>query len=528
MAQSLADTPLTRPAPRAAGTLRILAVLSVAATAAACTSSSTGTGGGAAAGATLTIAQAAPPNTLDPAKINQAYEWYVNLAYDPLIFWGPNGTAQPGLATSWRYVGTGNRVFDLTLRRDVKFSDGSALTAQAVKASLDYQAKAGGQAAPYLAGKQFTVTGPQSLRITSAAPDPLLPRELSQDYLAGNIISPKALKDPAKLGTTTDGAGPYVLQAKDTAAGDHYTYSPNPYYWNKAAVHYRTVTIKVIQNSNSALDALKTGQVDLVNGDYTTASAAASSGMQVKYAPQVFVGISLIDRDGKLARPLANLQVRQALNYAVDRTAITSALFGKYGTPTQQTVCPGQDGYLSATPYTYNPGKAKKMLAAAGYPNGFNLPVVTTSFFGISNVDQAIASQLSKVGVNLKLTTQSIVNQYVQDMVAAKYPAAGIGYGCQPIYLEGPGLFLPSAATFNPFKSADPSLQPLYAKAAAANDADRAAIDRQIEQRLVQQAWFLPVALSPVFYFTRPGVEGVAPTAGQPITDPVWWHQSGK
>jgi peptide/nickel transport system substrate-binding protein len=503
-----------------------VAVLAAAAALTAGCSNATGGTSASAASSTLTIAENAPPNSLDPAKNDAALEWYVNLAYDPLIFWGPNGTPQPGLATSWGYTGSGNRTFNLALRPGVRFSDGSPLTAQAVKESLQYQASSAGPAVAYLAGKTFTVTGPLSLRISTATPDPQLPRELSQDYLAGNIISPVALKNPGKLGTSTDGAGPYVLRPGSSVAGDHYTYTANPHYWNKKAVHYRTVTIKVIPNSNTALDALKTGQVDVVDGDYTTAAAAASAGLQVKYAPQVFVGVALLDRAGKLAKPLADPRVRQALNYAVDRKTLTSALFGKYGTPTEQTVCPGQDGYLSGQTYSYAPGKARKLLAAAGYPHGFTLQVVNSTFFGVSTVDQAVAGYLTKVGVQLKFRTQTLVSQYVQDVVAKKYPAAGLGYGCQPIYLQGPGLFLPSAATFNPFGSSDPQLQSLYTKAAGAPVIDRAALDRQIEQRVVNLGWFLPVSLSPVFDFARPAVAGVAPTAGEPITDPVWWHPS--
>jgi len=121
-----------------------------------------------------------------------------------------------------------------------------------------------------------------------------------------------------------------------------------------------------------------------------------------------------------------------------------------------------------------------------------------------------------------------VVDKYIQNMVAAKYPAIGIGYGGQPIYLEGPGLFLPSAATFNPFKSSDKDLEDLYAKAAAANDTDRKALDQQIEQRLIDEAWFVPVSLSPVFFFARPGVTGVEPSPGQPITNPVWFAPSGE
>jgi peptide/nickel transport system substrate-binding protein len=472
----------------------------------------------------LTIAYGSAPNSLDPAKIDAAFEWYVNLAYDPLIVWGPSGTARPGLATSWHYVGSGNRVFELTLRPHVRFSDGSPLTAAAVKASLDYEKGAGGQPALYLANKTVSVTRPLTVRITSTTPDPQMPRELTQDYLTGNIIGPKALGQPKQLGTTTDGAGPYVLHAQQSVSGDHYVYTPNPDYWNKSAVHYKQVTVKVIANPNAVLDALKTGQVDVATGDYTTASGAQSAGLTVSHAPQVWLGLDLLDRSGKRSKPLADVRVRQAINYALVRATITKALFGSFGTPTDQTVVPGQDGWLSSTTYAYDLAKAKQLLAAAGYAKGFTLPVVTTTFFSQSQVVQAIAGELAKVGITLKLTTETDATKYVSDMTSKAYPAAGIGFGGLPIFLEGPQLFLPHAPVFNPFASTDPALESLYARAAKAPVAQRQALDQQVEQRLVSEAWFAPVTISPVFYYARSGLQGTSVSSAQPDTDPVWWH----
>lgn len=473
---------------------------------------------------TLNIALSAPPNTLDPAKIDQTFVRYINLAYDPVIVKGPDGTMEPGLAESWRYVGSGNKRFELTLRSQVKFSDGSPLTARAVKQSLEYQKSAGGQAQPFWAGKTITVTGPRSLRITSDTPDPVMPLELSQDYLAGNIISPKALEDPKRLGTTTAGTGPYVLDRKATVSGERYVYTRNPLYWNKSAVHYRQVIIRVIPNPNSVLNALKTDQIDVALGDYTTATAAEQADLQVKHAPLAFYGLNLMDRGGTVAPPLRDMQVRQALNYAVDREAITAALFGKYGTPTEQTVVPGQDGALDEEFYTYDPAKAKQLLAEAGYSSGFTLPVVTTTFASQSQVVQAIAGDLQKVGVKLQLTVRQDATRYISDQVSKRFPAAGITFGGLPIYVEGPALFLPNADTFNPFGTADRELSALYDGATTAGQERRAELDQEIEHWLVSHAWFVPVTLSPVFYFAQPDVAGVEPSAGQPMSNPAWWH----
>ncbi|MBB2935318.1 peptide/nickel transport system substrate-binding protein [Amycolatopsis bartoniae] len=473
---------------------------------------------------TLTIAKGGPPNSLDPAKISQDWQWYANLAYDPLIYRDPAGTLQPRLAESWGYTGAGNTVFELKLRPNVQFSDGSPLTADGVKASIEYYRKTHTGSSALSTVSAIDVTGPLTVRLTLSQPNPQLPVVFTQDYGAGNIIGTAALNDPAQLATTTVGAGPYVLDKSGTVANDHYAYVPNPHYWNKAAVAYSKVVVRVIPNPNTSLAALKTGQVDVIQGVYSTAEAAKSAGLRIASAPQVFVGLSLADRQGTLAPQLRDVRVRQALNYAVDRQKIAKALFGEYGTPTEQIVLPGQDGYNDNQLYTYDPAKAKQLLSDAGYPNGFTLPVVTTSSANIGLTTQAIADELKQVGVQLQLTNHPDAASYNKDVAGAKFPAYGIGFGTMPVYLMGQTLYLPSAAQFNPFKSSDPALTALYQQAAGADEATRAKLDQQIVRWLDEQAWFLPVVFTPVFFFSRTTVAGVQSTRGEPIANPTDWR----
>ncbi|WP_166459330.1 ABC transporter substrate-binding protein [Amycolatopsis pithecellobii] len=471
----------------------------------------------------MTLTQPGAPNSLDPGTFNQAFEWFFDLAYEPLIYWDASGKAAPGLAQSWGYVGEGNRTFEIVLRPGAKFSDGTDVTAESVKASIEYTRTAGGGAATRWSDKTITVTGPLTLRIEAKNPDPMLDRELSQNFAGSHIISAAGLKDPKQLGTTTAGAGPYVLVPGDTVASDHYTYAPNPHYWNKAAIHYDKVVIKVIPNTNSVLNALKTGQVDVGPADYTVVDAAQSARLQVKQTPLLFLGLNLIDRNGSMLPALRDVRVRQALNFAVDRATITKALFGQWGVPTEQTVLPKDSGSFADTVYPYDPEKAKQLLAQAGYGGGLEIPVLTTSYNGQSQVTQAIAGDLEKVGVSLKLTNLGNYDQYRDQLTAKKFPVASVGFGCLPTYLEGPSLFLPNAATFNPFKTSDPELTALFGQAAAANETDRARLETQVQRRLVEQAWFVPVTLAPKFYFARSTVAGVEPSTGQPLPNPVWF-----
>src|SRR6202042_3505972 len=105
------------------------------------------------------------------------------------------------------------------------------------------------------------------------------------------------------------------------------------------------------------------------NGDPTTIAAARQAGLSVLSAPDLWMGVTLADRGGVLARPLADVRVRQALNYATNRAAIARALFPGTGTPDSQTTVRGGFGYdpALAGAYPYDVAKARQLLAAAGY-----------------------------------------------------------------------------------------------------------------------------------------------------------------
>jgi peptide/nickel transport system substrate-binding protein len=476
-----------------------------------------------ASAATLTIGQALTPNSLDPAKVNGALQMYVWPAYDPLIYRAPDGRLLPRLANSWGYTGTGNKVFELKLRPGVKFSDGSPLTAAVVKANIEYAKQAGAEVSPRLASiASVDAVDDLTVRLTLSTPFPLLPDLFTQTFQCGNIASGEALKQPEKLATASFGAGPYVLDAAGTVANDHYTYTPNPHYWDAASVHYQRLVIKVLPNPNTALAALKTGQVDVITGDPTTADAAKKAGLQVGYAPISFWGLAFADRTGAVVPALGDVRVRQAINHAINRDAITKALFGaSQGTPAQQIVAPGMDGYNDTTFYTYDPVKAKQLLADAGYANGFTLPVLSITLFNL--MAQAIADDLRKVGVQVKITNRADATAYTTDLASGKFPAYAIGYGMDRVAIMGPGLFLPSAALFNPRKSADPQIQGWYQQALAADETTRAELDKQIVARLATQAWFAPVSYTTQLMYSRSTVSGVQLSANRPFAYPLEW-----
>jgi peptide/nickel transport system substrate-binding protein len=469
-------------------------------------------------GETLTVAYSSVPQTLDPAKTVQNNSLYQALAYQPLIVRRSDGSLQSGLATSWRYVGGDNTQLELQLRSGVKFSDGSALTAQNVVNHFEYILAAGGQFAPLFAGDKFSATGPLTVLITAPKPNPDLPTLLTQDDVVGGVISPQGLADKAKLGTETFGAGPYTLSPADTVAGDHYTFVRNPNYYDSAAVHWKKVVVRAITSPQATLSAMKTGQVDFAVGDASTLAGAKQAGLNVTMTPLLWTGVTLADRAGAMSKPLTDVRVRQALNYATDRKAIASALFPDGGRPTSQLTVPGGYGYDPALDdaYPYDSDKARRLLSDAGYPNGFSLAVVTADYQSMNLVAQALVQQWKKVGVTVQLTDRANANEYFSEAFAPKYPAFMTIFGQQPIWTEGPSLFLPSAL-FNPFHSTDPQLQSLYDQAAKlAGDAKDKA-DRDVEAWLVHQAWFVPVVATGLPYYGTKKVTGMAVSPKAPL-----------
>jgi peptide/nickel transport system substrate-binding protein len=484
-------------------------------------SASAATTGGAvpngSAGQTLTV-QATEPTSLSPAlgPVDESGVVFIYLAYGALIYLTQDGTFVPDLATKWGYVpGSGNKEFDITLRAGLKFTDGTAVTPQAVANSLEYFKNAHGPQAYALAAMTSAEpTGPLSLRLTFAVPTPDLPYLFSQSQDTGAIIGPKGLADPASLAAQSDGAGPYAIKASDIIPNNQYTYTANPGYWNQAALHYHQIVVKSIDDQNTIMSSLQSGQLDASLHDVSAASAAAgrAAGLTTVSTPYAIAGLVLADRAGTMS-PLGNLKVREAINDAVDRQSYAGLISGPSGIPTDQVSIPGAVGYSAsaAQVYSYNIAKAKELLAQAGYPHGFTLPVLDVqSNDPNSTIAQALASSLSAIGIKVSLTVEPTFGQFIPAAMSKKYPAIVV-----PIPFDGAGFYYAmrlalSSPIWNPFGTTDPALTSLLGQAAAAQTpAQEAPFFDQVSARLTQLAWFVPVVTQNFTFLVSPKVSGV-------------------
>jgi peptide/nickel transport system substrate-binding protein len=481
---------------------------------------------------TLRIANTEPPGNLNPLiSTNDGAEvMYSDLAYEPIIYIDAHtNTYKPGLALSWKYINNGGS-FVLKLRPNVHFSDGSVLTASQVAKSLQAVKTDHGGLAVYTAVmKSIKATGPLTVQIDLTGHDPDLPLLLSQTMLGPDVVSAKGLANQKALSTATAGTGPYELDPKQTVAGSTYTYVPNPHYYNPSAVHYSKVVVQVIADLSSQLNALRSGQVDFAWGAASTIEQAKSAKLHVVTGPAPWTGALLFDRAGKIAKPLANLKVRQALNYALNRKADAQIIYGAgLATPTSEAQLPGYDGFVPSylNYYPYDVAKAKKLLSEAGYPNGFDLTVGATGneYVGSAAMAQTLASDWGAIGVKVHIQSYATVNEFVAPWIAGKLAVTAGGYNGLPMYTQAQQTLTPDAGLFNPFKSTDPRITALLKKAdeAPTPAASKAAL-QDLLKATVELAWFAPIANSDVVYYARPSLRGVAVSPLAYDIDPVAW-----
>jgi peptide/nickel transport system substrate-binding protein len=309
-----------------------------------------------------------------------------------------------------------------------------------------------------------------------------------------------------------------MVDPAQSLTGDHYTYVPNPNYYDKSAVRWKKVVIRIITDPQSVLNALKTGQADVAVGDPSTATAAKQAGLTVASSLFLWSGVVLADRNGTMAKALSDVRVRQALNYGTDRAGIANALFAGIGQPSASVTVPGGYGYDSSldSAYPYDVTKAKDLLTQAGYGGGFSLAIVTPEYQQLNLIVQALKQQWQQIGVNLQITDYADANQFAGDAFGGKFPAFMTSFGQIPIWMEGPSLFLPSAA-FNPFKNVDSTLQGLYDDAAKATGTDTDTKDQKVIDYLTTQAWFVPVVMTGLPYYARSTVGPIATSPKEPL-----------
>ncbi|QCB95701.1 ABC transporter substrate-binding protein [Arthrobacter sp. PAMC25564] len=468
----------------------------------ACGGSAPAAGGAGAAGTTsLTLGTVVDLKSFDTSVAHIGHTMPIfQAAYDTLIQRLPDGKLAPMLATKWEY-NADNTVLTVSLRTGVTFSDGAKFDAAAAKANLDYFKKVKGSDAYQVASLgDVAVVDDSTLKITLTTPDPAFEYYLTQ--AAGLMGSPKVLGTP-EMAAAPDGTGPYVMDKASSVVGSQYVFTKREGYWNTDLQKFSKVTFKVLTDLTARTNALVSGQIDGALLDPKTGKQADAAGMKLNASQVDWQGLLLFDRDGKINPELANVKVRQAINYAFDRKTILDQQLLGQGTVTSQVFGPESGAYIKDldTKYTYDPAKAKSLLAEAGYASGFTLKLPT--FTGYESLVAIVTQQLGDIGIKVEAVPEPQAN-LIADFAAGKFAAAPF-----QLYQGEPWVainqMISTTALYNPFKNTSPELQ---AKIDAVHNgaANSAELAKDVNTYVTDNAWFAPLYRLNQMYYTSKAV----------------------
>jgi peptide/nickel transport system substrate-binding protein len=327
--------------------------------------------------------------------------------FEQLVRLTPDGSKLvPGLAQSWD-VKQGGRVIVFHLRKNSRFYDGTRVTAADVKFSYDRtRSKKSVVNWTLEAIKSDRVVDNNTFEVTLKTPWAPFLNDIS--LWGASIMSKKAIETGgvAKIKSKPVGSGPFYVA--DRKPGQYVLLKRNPYYWEKDACgnsypYLDAVRLVYLPNDNTRIVKLEGGAVDAIfDVPFNLIdSVDKRPGVTAKTSPQL--GVISIVLSQRLA-PFADIKVRQAINYAIDRDAIVKAVFFGHAQPATSPIDPGVDFHSDKYGYKFDLAKAKALMKASSAPNGFKATLMTISGDSLSGgIGVIVQSELKKLGITVTL-----------------------------------------------------------------------------------------------------------------------------
>jgi peptide/nickel transport system substrate-binding protein len=343
-----------------------------------------------------------------------------------------SGNTGPNHATSWRVLPNDPTVWEFKLRPNVKFHNGAAFTADDVVFSMQRAMKPAADMKSLLVSVD-TITKVDDLTVhfKTKGPNALLVNNLTNLFImnkawseANNAADPQNLKEKTENGATRAamGTGPYTLVAREPDVRT--VMKLNDSYWGKGTdpLPFTEITYRPIPEAATRIAALLSGEVDFVQDLppqdiqrlQTTAGIKVNAGAENR---SIFLGMNigipeLRGSDVKGKNPFADNRVRQAINTSLNRDAIQRVTMRGQSTPQGTIATPFINGYTKEIDQwpKYDVAAAKKLLADAGYPNGFSTTLHCTNdrYVNDEGICQAAVSMLGQIGIKATLVSQSL------------------------------------------------------------------------------------------------------------------------
>lgn len=443
-----------------------------------------------AASTTLTLGMAQEPNGgWDAATATNTWgALYYQAPYDTLVQRLPDGTIAPMLATDWEFS-ENNTVLTMNLRDDVKFSDGTPFTAEAVQGNIE-RFKAGNgpiasRNAGYIDSVDVVDEDTVAIHMSRAEPDVLY-------YLGDGIYMASPAAFDSDLKSVPVGTGPYIMDAAATVSGSTWSFTKNPDYWAPELQKYDKIVYNYYADETAQLNAVKSGQIDAAYlGQKSNVAEAEASDLSVLTTRYDWQGIMMFDRAGEIVPQLGDVRVRQAIMMAFDSDLMVEKLQLGFGGSNRQVFNEASSSYQPDLneEFAYDLDKAKSLMDEAGQSNGFTLDMPLSSGVMQQDIVQTIEQTLGELNITVNWT--DVGNEYFNELIAGKWPIAFTQFGAEPDNIVVQTL-LAENAVFNPLRSTDPELQAMLDSIPTATPEEAAATFKDINTFAVDNAWFAP------------------------------------